>query len=170
MYINCKTSKNMTIKHAEGKDINNIAELERVAFPPSDAASYERMAERVKTYPDFIWLLYEGDKLISFVIALATDERELSDNMYADASLHNPLGDWLMLLSVATHPDFEGNGYGKKVMEAAINESKGRHKGMVLTCKEHNIGFYEKLGFVNEGLSASEHGGAVWYQMRLSGL
>jgi hypothetical protein len=29
------------------------------------------------------------------------------------------------------------------------------------------ISFYERFGFVNEGLSESEHGGAPWYQMRL---
>ena len=28
--------------------------------------------------------------------------------------------------------------------------------------------FYERFGFVSEGESASQHGGAVWYQMRLN--
>ena len=27
---------------------------------------------------------------------------------------------------------------------------------------------YEKFGFMNEGISESVHGGAVWYQMRLT--
>ena len=43
---------------------------------------------------------------------------------------------------------------------------KGR-QGVILTCKEHLIKYYEKFGFVNEGVSASTHGGVVWYQMRL---
>ena len=40
-------------------------------------------------------------------------------------------------------------------------------KGIVLTCKESLIPFYERFGFVNEGKSMSKHGGAVWYDMRL---
>ena len=40
--------------------------------------------------------------------------------------------------------------------------------GVVLTCKDRLIHYYEKFGFVNEGLTAkSTHGGAEWYQMRL---
>lgn len=39
-------------------------------------------------------------------------------------------------------------------------------KGLVLTCKEHMVHYYEKFGFVNEGLSESIHGGAQWYHMR----
>lgn len=32
---------------------------------------------------------------------------------------------------------------------------------------EKLIPFYETFGFINEGVSASVHGGAVWYDMRL---
>ena len=44
--------------------------------------------------------------------------------------------------------------------------AQGR-KGLVLTCKEKLLHYYAKFGFVNEGVSASTHGGVVWYQMRL---
>ena len=37
----------------------------------------------------------------------------------------------------------------------------------ILTCKEKLIGFYEKFGYVNLGISDSKHGGAVWYDMIL---
>ena len=40
--------------------------------------------------------------------------------------------------------------------------------GVVLTCKDYLVHFYERLGFVNEGVSGSAHGGVTWYQMRLT--
>ena len=50
----------------------------------------------------------------------------------------------------------------------AIAKEQGR-MGVVLTCKGRLIRYYEKFGFVNEGLTAkSTHGGAEWYQMRLT--
>ncbi len=38
-------------------------------------------------------------------------------------------------------------------------------EGIILTCHDYLIPYYEMNGFSNQGLSESEHGGAVWYQM-----
>ena len=38
----------------------------------------------------------------------------------------------------------------------------------MLTCLDDLVGFYARLGFVDEGLSASRHGGLPWHQMRLT--
>ena len=38
---------------------------------------------------------------------------------------------------------------------------------VILTCKQEKIPYYQKFGFQNRGVSASEHGGAVWYDMVL---
>ena len=55
-------------------------------------------------------------------------------------------------------------------MERFIDIAKEQGRiGVVLTCKDRLIHYYEKFGLVNEGLAAkSTHGGAEWYQMRLS--
>ncbi len=48
-----------------------------------------------------------------------------------------------------------------------IAKEQGR-MGVVLTCKDRLIHYYEKFGFVNDGLTAkTTHGGAESYQMRL---
>ena len=73
-----------------------------------------------------------------------------------------------MIFSVCTLPDHRHQGLGTWILNRAIREARSRErKGVVLTCKEPMISFYERFGFVNEGLSESEHGGAPWYQMRL---
>ena len=54
-------------------------------------------------------------------------------------------------------------------MERAIQQAKAQGRaGLVLTCKERLLPYYARFGFVNEGVSSSAHGGAVWYQMRLA--
>ena len=52
-------------------------------------------------------------------------------------------------------------------MRRVLEESREKREGVVLTCKEELLGFYGRFGFVSEGVSASAHGGSVWYQMRL---
>ena len=53
-------------------------------------------------------------------------------------------------------------------MEYVIEDTRKQKRcGIVLTCKENFIKFYEKFGYVNEDISDSVYGNAVWYQMRL---
>ena len=60
-------------------------------------------------------------------------------------------------------------GIAKKLMQSFINLSKSRQKkGMVLTCKEALIPFYQQCGYTCLGVSHSIHGGAKWYDMILS--
>ena len=60
-------------------------------------------------------------------------------------------------------------GYAGRLLRHAIQAARDQGRaGVVLTCKERLLPYYAKFGFVSEGVSASVHGGAVWYQMRLA--
>jgi predicted GNAT family N-acyltransferase len=90
--------------------------------------------------------------------------------MYANASLHDNAGKWQMIFGVNTIPDYRKRGFAGQLIQRAISDAKlqGR-KGLVLTCKDKLVNYYAKFGFVNEGITdKSSHGGAVWYQMRLT--
>ena len=54
------------------------------------------------------------------------------------------------------------------LMEHMIGDARAKgRKGLILTCKDRLIHYYEKFGYKNMGVSASVHGGAVWYDMLL---
>ena len=74
-----------------------------------------------------------------------------------------------MIFGVDTIPEYQRRGIAEQVLNKVIEVAKveGR-KGLVLTCKEHMLHYYAKFGFINEGVSGSEHGGALWYQMRIT--
>ena len=58
--------------------------------------------------------------------------------------------------------------YEHKNMEHMIGDARAKgRKGLILTCKDRLIHYYEKFGYKNMGVSASVHGGAVWYDMLL---
>lgn len=64
---------------------------------------------------------------------------------------------------------FGEKGYATKLMERVIADCREQgRKGIVLTCKNELIKFYEQFGYINEGKSMSKHGGVEWYEMRLS--
>ncbi|MFC2473731.1 MAG: GNAT family N-acetyltransferase, partial [Actinomyces sp.] len=103
------------------------------------------------------------------VNGLCTHERDLSDEMYEAPTMHDPDGSWQMILGVATAPAAQGQGLATRLLRTVIETTRvhGR-QGLVLTCLDDLVGFYARLGFVDEGLSASHHGGVPWRQMRLT--
>lgn len=159
----------MNIKYATTEDITAIAEVEAECFPPAEAATEEEFIERIRYYGNHFWLMYDGDKLISFVDGFVTDDADLTDEMYEKAELHEEGGAWQMIFGVSTLSAYRRNGYAEKLIRYVINDARAQDRtGIVLTCKEPLIHYYEKFGFQKEGISESVHGGATWYQMRLT--
>lgn len=157
------------IQHAEMKDLEAITAVEAACFPAAEAATREELAERIRYYGNHFWLLYEGDRLISFVDGFVTDADDLTDEMYTRAELHNESGDWQMIFGVNTLPEYRRKGYAGCLLRQAIEEARQQgRKGLVLTCKDRLVHFYAGFGFVDEGLSVSTHGNVRWYQMRLT--
>ena len=158
----------MLIRNATLADLSAVAEVERRCFPPKEAATEEEFRERLEAYADCFWLLFEDGRLASFIDGMATDEADLRDEMYADASLHRPDGRWQMIFGLNTLPEYRRRGYAAMLVRHLTEESRKRGKlGVVLTCKERLVPYYASLGFENEGLSSSTHGAVSWYQMRL---
>lgn len=159
----------MEIRHATKHDISAISEVEAKCFPPSEAASEKAFTERIENYGNHFWLMYENDKLIAFVDGFVTDESDLTDEMFANATMHDENGAWQMIFGVNTLPEYRNNGYASELLRRAVDEAKEQgRKGVVLTCKDKLLPFYARLGFVDEGVTdKSTHGNAVWHQMRI---
>ena len=159
----------MEIRNATMDDLPAIAAVEAACFPAAEAATAEEFAGRLAHYANHFWLLFEDGQLAAFVDGFCTDTPDLTDAMYADAALHDENGAWQMIFGVATDPAEQGKGYAAALMRRVIADTKSRgKKGLVLTCKERLLSFYGQFGYRNEGVSGSEHGGAVWYEMRLT--
>ena len=165
--------EHMQIRMATIDDLDAITSVEADCFPPAEAATKEEFARRIKAYGTHFWLLcekgYEGEKLIAFVDGMVTDKKNLTDEMYEKAELHNEHGAWQMIFGVNTVPAYRKRGCAGELIKRAIADAKAQgRKGLVLTCKDRLIPYYAGFGFIHEGVSESVHGNAVWNQMRLT--
>ena len=159
----------MNIRTATLNDLDAVTAVEAACFPAAEAASKEEFAERLRYYGNHFWLMLDGEKLIGFVDGMVTDKADLSDDLYAQASLHDENGAWQMIFGVNTLPEYRRQGVAAALLVRAIADAKAQgRKGLVLTCKDKLVHYYAKFGFVSEGVSESTHGGVVWYQMRLT--
>ena len=160
--------KDWQLKRGDLADLSAVAKVEKECFPPLEAATEDSFRERLQFYGNHFLLLYKGDQLISFVDGFCTDDRDLTDEMYEKAELHQEEGKWHMIFGVNTVPAYQRRGIATKMLTEFIRMAKeeGR-EGLVLTCKEEKIPFYARFGFSLEGLSESVHWNVELYQMRL---
>lgn len=160
----------MNIRLATLNDLNAIVQVEARCFPVAEAATAKQFENRLNHYANHFWLMFDEEKLVSFVDGFVTNEPDLTDEMYENAAMHNEAGDWQMIFGVNTIPAYRNHGYAGQLIQQAIKDAKAQgRKGLVLTCKDKLIPYYAKFGFKNEGISKySTHGDAVWYQMRFT--
>ena len=158
------------IRTATLADLDAVAAVEAACFPEAEAATRAELSDRLAHYGGHFWLMFDGGTLIAFVDGMVTDRADLTDDLYADASLHDAHGAWQMIFGVNTLPEYRKHGYAGQLLRRAIGDARQQHrKGLVLTCKEHLLPYYAKFGFRDEGVSdKSTHGNVVWHQMRLT--
>lgn len=77
-------------------------------------------------------------------------------------------GLYQMIFGLAVLPEFQHRGVAAALLRQMIASSHTLGlAGIALTCKAEKIGYYARFGFAARGISASVHGGAVWYDMTL---
>lgn len=160
---------NIQIRQATIDDLNTVTEVERICFPEAEAATRESLAIRLNAFGPSFMVAVDTDcnKVIGMINGTVSHENVISDEMFEN-NAYNVRGDYQMIFGIDVLPEYRCQGIGEQLMNAMIKLAwdEGR-RGLVLTCKDKLIGFYEKFGYVNKGVSKSVHGGAQWYDMEL---
>lgn len=159
---------NMKIRKVSIEDLDSVTEVESRCFPMSEAAKKESLEQRIKTFPGSFFVTEIDGKIIGFINGCITNEKTIYDEMFSDANLHISNGDYQAIFGLDVIPEYQKQGIAAQLMNHMIEVSRltGR-KGVILTCKDKLIHYYEKFGFENKGVSKSQHGGAKWYDMIL---
>lgn len=100
----------MKIRRATIDDLDRITEVEALCFPPAEAASRESFEGRLTVFPNHFWVSEVDGKIVGFVNGFVTDEENLTDEMFADANMHNEKGAWQMIFGVDTIPEYQRRG------------------------------------------------------------
>ena len=160
---------NFTIRKATLEDLKTVTHLESQCFPPGEAAVEASFHDRLTVYPKGFLVGEINGEIVGHINGGCADSDKLHDEYFESMASHRDDGKHLMVYGLAVLPGHQGNGYAKKLMKAYIDFARGENKeAILLTCKDDLVPFYQRFGYVNEGLSQSSHGGAVWYDMRLN--
>lgn len=156
----------MQIRLAKLEDLEHITKIERICFPVAEAATAADFQKRFDAFGECFLVADNGNEVIGFVNGCVTDKPILSDELYYNPKLHISSGGYQTVFGLDVLPEYRGQGVAAQLLNEFIELAKQRNqKGMILTCKDHLIHYYEKFGFVHQGISDSSHGGAVWHDM-----
>ena len=156
------------IRQAYIDDLDSVAKIESICFPMAQAATRESLEQRINTFSKSFFVAEIDRKIIGFINGCIINGTVIHDKLYEDYTLHIQNGDYQTIFGLYVIPDYSNIGVATQLMNHMIEVSRlADHKGVILTCKDKLIHFYEKFGYVNKGISKSEHGGAEWYDMIL---
>lgn len=156
------------IRQAMIDDLDAITKVEAICFPAAEAAEREVIKKRLKTFPNSFFAAEIDGEIIGFINGCVTNTTTIYDELFEDASLHVPDGDYQTIFGLDVIPQYRNQGIAAQLMNHMIEAAKkAERKGLILTCKSHLIHYYEKFGYVNKGSSKSAHGGAEWFDMIL---
>ena len=149
----------MQIRTAVPTDLQEIVKIEAECFPAAEAATKVSIAERLAVYPNHFWVQLDGDRMIGFVNGMVTDDPDLRDEMYEDASLHNENGAWQMIFGVDTIPEYRCRGCAAALLNHVIGE--------VWFCERGRFWFYSrKCGLVPDAAALlMDLGRMIWFSL-----
>ncbi len=160
---------NLHIRQATQGDLERITTIEATCFPAAEAASKDSISERLYAYSKGFFLAEVDSEIIGFINGACATTATIEDKYFESMEYHQDDAPILMVFGLDVDPSHQQKGYARHLMNHFINFAKEENKkAVILTCKEHLVHYYESFGFVNDGVSASTHGGAKWYDMTLT--
>jgi len=150
------------------EEADEAADIEAICFPPNEACSRQRMKERIAVASDSFLVAVDRQtgKIAGFIDGIATNDMQLSDEFFTDASLHNPEGNILMILRLDVLPEYRKQGLGRELVYSCCRREQEKGRRMVmLTCHRKLVKMYKHMGFTDYGESESTWGGEKLHEM-----
>jgi ribosomal protein S18 acetylase RimI-like enzyme len=160
---------NYTIRSPKSADTDFCYEIESSSYEGDEAATREKIAHRIQTYPEGFMIIETDHGIAGFINSGSTNHVVMSDESFKELVGHDPNGRHNVIMSVVVCQDFQGQGISSILMHNYILRMKRLKKESIhLMCKDRHVSFYEKFGFTYEKKSTSSHGGMSWHEMVLN--
>lgn len=156
----------MLIRHANLADLDTITEIELSNFGSDVAISREAFEERLTLMTDTFLVIEEEGKVLAYIEGPVVERPLIHDGLFHKVEANPDGGGYIAITSLSVSPAYKGQGLGTTLLAAMKDLAVSQKRfGLVLTCEDYLVPYYEMNGFLNEGQAESCHGGRVWYAM-----
>jgi ribosomal protein S18 acetylase RimI-like enzyme len=156
----------LKIRNVKREDLPELLVLEHLCFTKEEAATKEAFEKRIQFIPDSFFVAEVDGVIVGLVNGPVIQTAFITDDLFGDIKANQATGGHQTILGLAVSPHFHNRGIASALLVHLEKEARAnKRETMTLTCKENLIPFYEKHGFNDCGVSNSEHGGEIWYNM-----
>ncbi|MNS58252.1 Acetyltransferase (GNAT) family protein [compost metagenome] len=156
----------ISLRNVHTTDLAQLLLIENEGFSIEEAATKGTFMERIRLIPDTFIVAEKEGKILGYINGPIIDQPYITDDLFKEITENPKSGGYQSILGLAVSRQARNQGISKilvRNMEELVEENE--RKGITLTCKQELVPFYEKLGFVNHGISESTHAGVCWYNM-----
>jgi ribosomal protein S18 acetylase RimI-like enzyme len=156
----------ISLRNVRSTDLEHIILIENEGFSIEEAATKEALVKRIQLIPDTFIVAEKEGKILGYINGPIIDKLYITDDLFEKIKVNPKSGGYQSVLGLAVSNQARNQGIAKILinkMEELVEENE--RGGITLTCKQDLVSFYEKFGFVNHGMSESQHGGIRWYNM-----
>ncbi|MGZ0049545.1 GNAT family N-acetyltransferase [Brevibacillus gelatini] len=154
------------IRNVKMEDLPQLVTIEQLCFSEEEAATEAAFTKRIQMIPDSFFVAEENGEIVGFVNGPVIETAYITDDLFRHSEKNPATGGHQSILGLAVHPQFQNRGIASKLLMHLEKEARLRQRETItLTCKENLIGYYEKYGYMNKGISSSAHAGEIWYNM-----
>lgn len=158
--------KMLKIRNVKIEDLPELVVIEHLCFTKEEAATKEAFEKRIQLIPDSFFVAEEDGVIIGLVNGPVIKTAFITDDLFSDIKENPATGGHQSILGLAVSPHFQKRGVAAALLTHLEEEARMKKRETItLTCKENVIRFYENFGYLKRGVSSSEHGGVIWYNM-----
>lgn len=153
-------------RQVQPKDWEAIMKIENQGFSPAEAASRAAMKERIENIPETFIVAAKQEEILGYIVGPTFSQRYLADELYQHTLSNNKSDAYQTVLSLAVTRPYRRHKIGTQLLTQLAQVARSqKRQAITLTCLATLIPFYEANGYINEGLSASQHADEKWYNM-----
>ncbi|MCM3570123.1 GNAT family N-acetyltransferase [Neobacillus mesonae] len=154
------------VRNVKMEDLPELMTIENLCFTKEEAATEEAFIKRIQVIPDSFFVAEEEGRILGLVNGPVIQQPYITDDLFQEIKANPETSGHQSILGLAVSPAFQKRGIASRLLTHIEKEAKAKKRETItLTCKENLIPFYQRHGYINEGVSNSEYGGVTWYNM-----
>ncbi|MGT2950420.1 GNAT family N-acetyltransferase [Streptococcus cuniculi] len=156
----------MQIRHARFADLEAVNRIEQDNFSQEEQIAKEVLAFYLEHEQKTCLVIEDEGVVAGYILALPTEQATVTDDLFERLEQVDGPRPYLAIVSLSVADAYKGQGVGTLLL-AAIKEIavQGNYQGISLTCKDYLLSYYGMYQFEELGVSESQFGGKIWYDM-----
>ena len=155
------------IREAQQSDINQICLIQESISNSLEILNREIIEERIRNHAGTFLLASLNEEIIGYIIGDELTKFTQSDSRKQLEAAIPDTNDFITILDLAVHPDYQGQGFGTLLLGAMKEYTFQKNsQGLYLLSRDELLAYFEMNGFVDQGIVDGERSSEFAFLMR----